>query len=159
MNRVINFGLIFKNRVGIVSQVSKQIYDNNGNILNSNMIKIGNHFAFDITASVPHDIDSSIFINLDNNYEPTSLTDDYYNTKLKIYSADNPGIIHSTCKKLEIMGADITKLNSDLLSAPFTNTPIFSMDLQFNIDRKYSISKIKESLEDVTEKFNCDLEI
>ena len=65
MNRVINFGLIFKNRVGIVSQVSKQIYDNNGNILNSNMIKIGNHFAFDITASMPDDIDSSIFINLD----------------------------------------------------------------------------------------------
>ena len=159
MNKVINYGLIFKNRPGIVSEVSKRIFDNNGNILNSNMIKIGNHFAFDITASVPDDIDSSIFIDFNHNSKKVTTIDDYYNTKLKIHSADNPGIIHSTCKELEIMGADITKLNSNLLSAPFTNTPIFSMDLQFNIDRKYSISKIKESLEDVTEKFNCDLEI
>ena len=42
MKKIVNVGLIFKNRVGIVSQVSKRIFENDGNITRSEMIKLGN---------------------------------------------------------------------------------------------------------------------
>ena len=53
MNKIHNFGLLFKNNIGLVSRVSKHIYEKDGNILHSNMIKVGNYFAFDIEASIP----------------------------------------------------------------------------------------------------------
>ena len=55
MNKIVNFGLIYKNKIGIVSKITEVLHKNDCNILQSNMVRIGNHFAFDITSTMPVD--------------------------------------------------------------------------------------------------------
>lgn len=158
MNKIVNVGLIFKNRVGIVSQVSKKIFENGGNITKSNMVKLGNHFAFDLTATYPKEYNSSIFDNIDTS-DLLIPIEDTYNTKIRLYSSDNPGIIHSTCEKLEGLNADITNLTSSVTPAPFSNGPLFSLEVEFNIHRSKSKEMIKETMTEVINKYYCDIDI
>jgi glycine cleavage system regulatory protein len=158
MNKIVNVGLIFKNRVGIVSQVSKKIFENGGNITKSNMVKLGNHFAFDLTATYPKEYNISIFDNIDTS-DLLIPIEDTYNTKIRLYSSDNPGIIHSTCEKLEGLNADITNLTSSVTPAPFSNGPLFSLEVEFNIDRSCSREIIKQTMTEVVNKYDCDIDI
>jgi len=158
MNKIVNVGLIFKNRLGIVSQVSKKIFDNGGNITKSNMVKLGNHFAFDLTATFPREYNREIFDNIQTS-ELLAPVDDTYKTRIKLYSSDNPAIIHSTCEKLESLNVDITRLSSSVSPAPFSNGPLFSLTVEFNIDRYKSKEMIKEEMEEVVNKYYCDIEI
>lgn len=158
MNKIVNVGLIFKNRVGIVSQVSKRVFDNGGNITQSDMIKIGNHFAFDLTATFPNNYNKDIFENIDKGL-PLNQSDDTYKSKIKFYSSDNPGIIHSTCEKLESLNADIVSLKSSVTPAPFSSGPLFSLTVEFSIDRNISKEVIKERMETVANNYCCEIDI
>ena len=158
MKKIVNVGLIFKNRVGIVSQVSKRIFENDGNITRSEMIKLGNHFAFDLTATFYSEYDSKMFDDIKTSDLIVPIKDTY-NTKMRLYSCDNPGIIHSTCEKLESFNADITRLSSSVTPAPFSNGPLFSLYVDFNIDRNKSKEFIKDEMYDVASKYYCDIEI
>ena len=190
MNKTVNLGLIFKNRIGIVSQVSKRIFENGGNIIHSDMIKLGNHFAFDLTAIFSNDYKSDTLTrelnyqsrissliggsvhgetfsynknqNISNRLDKNcilSLSDDTYKSQIKLYSSDNPGIIHSTCEKLESLNADIIRLKSFVTPAPFSSNPIFGLDVEFNIDRSNSKEMIKDTLEEVVNNYYCDIDI
>jgi len=163
MNKIVNVGLIFKNRVGIVSQVSKRIFENDGNIINSEMIKLGNHFAFDLNATFRNEYDNKIFDNIENLYKHKHLKDEYlkdvYKTGIRLYSSDNPGIIHSTSEKLESLNADITRLSSFVSPAPFSSGPLFSLNVEFNINRSYPKDYILEQMQDVVNNYNCDIDI
>ena len=189
MNKTVNVGLIFKNSIGIVSEVSRKVFNNGGNITQSSMMKLGNHFAFDLTATFPdktktqmfaremnykptvksligtnvHGLESSAInghniFNTSGNYMPI-LTDDTYRSRIKLYSSDNPGIIHSTSEKLESLNADIISLKSTVTPAPFSSGPLFSLVADFNINRDISKEMIKETMEDVVNKYNCDIDI
>tara|TARA_B100000963_G_scaffold135102_1_gene117470 strand:- start:2667 stop:3146 length:480 start_codon:yes stop_codon:yes gene_type:complete len=158
MNRIVNVGLIFKNRIGIASQVSKRVFDNGGNITQSDMVKLGNHFAFDLTATFPNNYNEDIFKNLDRGLLINQLHDTY-KSKIKLYSSDNPGIIHSTCEKLESLNADIISLNSTVTPAPFSSGPLFSLIVEFNIDRNISKEVIKKRMEDVVNNYYCEIDI
>ena len=160
MNKVVNVGLIYKNRIGIVSQVSKRIFENEGNIINSEMIKIGNHFAFDLNATFQNKYDSKIFNNIENTYKPEPLhLNDGYNAKIRLYSSDNPGIIHSTSEKLESLNADITRLSSFVTPAPFSSGPLFSLNIDFNINRSYPKDYVLQEMQEVVNNYNCDIDI
>jgi len=158
MNKIVNVGLIFKNRVGIVSQVSRKIFENGGNITNSNMVKLGNHFAFDLTATYPKEYNRNIFDDI-NTSDLLIPIEDTYNTKMRLYSSDNPGIIHSTCEKLEGLNADITSLTSTVTPAPFSSGPLFSLEVEFNIHRLKSRQIISETMEEVVNRYYCDIDI
>jgi len=159
MNKIVNVGLIFKNRVGIVSQVSKKVFESGGNITKSDMVKLGNHFAFDLTATFPNGENTDLLFDNIRTGSILELSEDVYKSKIKLYSSDNPGIIHSTCEKLENLNADITRLSSTVSIAPFSNTPLFSLQVEFNIDRNHSKQIIRESMNDVVNKYCCDIKI
>ena len=158
-SNLINVGLIFKNRIGIVSSVSKSIFHQQGNIMNSNMIKIGNHFAFDLTASFPEGVNTDILFTGVQSGKQLNIIDDNYKTKARLSCADNPGIIHSTAEALEKLQGDITKLTSNVTNAPMSSTELFNMEVEFRIDRSISKQTIRETLEEIVERYDCDLEI
>lgn len=160
MNKVVNVGLIYKNRIGIVSQVSKRIFVNNGNIINSEMIKLGNHFAFDLNATFQNKYDNKMFDNIENSYKPDPRhLKDSYKTNIRLYSSDSPGIIHSTSEKLESLNADITRLSSFITPAPFSAGPIFSLNVEFNINRSYPKEYILQEMQEVVNKYYCDIDM
>jgi len=161
---LINVGLIFKNQTGIVSSITRSVYNASGNILNSKMVKIGNHFAFDLTANFPDgDINTStLFTSSYNNVgmvEPKleNEAEDNYYAKANLSCSDNPGIIHTTAEALEQMGVDITELRSNVTNAPFSSTPLFNMEVEFAVDRKVSKETIKNKLEEIQDKYGCEL--
>ena len=159
LHKTRNFGLIFKNKVGIVSQVSKKVFECGGNIVASDMKKLGSHFAFDLTATFPEvQPTSQIFSDLRTGPE-VKTADDYYVQVMKVTAGDNPGIIHSTSAKLEALGADITRLASRITPAPFSSGPLFSLIIEFRVDRKYSHEAIEKHMGPIIEEYGCDVQL
>ena len=156
---LINIGLIFKNRIGIVSSITKSIFQNQGNIKHSSMVKLGDHFAFDLSADFPEGTDSKIVFKNVESAKKMKVIDDNYKAKAKLSCSDNPGIIHSTAEALEKLQADITQLNSHVTRAPFSSMELFNMEVEFHVDRGINKGSIREALEKIVEKYDCDLEI
>ena len=160
MNTIHNFGLLFKNNIGLVSRVSKHIYEKDGNIIHSNMIKVGNYFAFDIEASLPSKNNITFDDFIFNKPKKKKLkTENFVVSNIKLYCSDNSGIIHSTSQSMEELECDILKIHTSVNNAPFSGIPLFNMDMEFLIDTKYSEKDIENKLNRVKDKYNCEIEI
>ena len=106
----ISLALIGKNRIGLVSDFTKFIYEKQGNILKSRMLGYNSSFILSLNIDAPDKFsirnlqksfekDIEIFdnysiIKLDN--KPKKNNSNYYKTNININLADTPGIIHRT---------------------------------------------------------------
>ena len=158
MNKIVNFGLIYKNKIGIVSKITEVLHKNDCNILQSNMVRIGNHFAFDITSTMPVDRELNNIIDK-NLIDTNNIKIQKRNinvTKMRIYCSDNPGIIFETSHELEKNNCDIIKIKSYTIPAPITSIPLFNMHIEYN--NHDNNENIKLLIKNRLEKYNCDID-
>ena len=156
------FSLLIPNSVGLISKITKEIYNKQGNIMKSNMIKTGEYFHIDLEVN---NISKASVNELIEKYNYKSNGD--YDKKINTYelniilsSADNPGIIHYITNNLSIIGIDIYKLNSNTQSAAFGGTTLFSLDAKCHVPNNITKEMILNTLDiNVVKKFGCDLTI
>ena len=156
MRRIHNFGVILKNNKGIVSKLTKKIYEKECNILNSNMCKLGNHFAIDISYEAKKNINLMEIVESSNFDNKNIKVDNLY--KLKVYCSDNSGIISTTSEILDSYNCDIIKLNSHVTPAPMSSIPIFTLEVDFYSEEGSQIELFKTELEKKLEIYNCEIE-
>ena len=141
MSKLIKSTFINKISIGLVSRITKEIFDGNINILKSQMIR-NNHLFILRTECLLKD--TNIMNNIINKYSSDNLFDiiaksDYHIYKdmkkvnISIDCADTPGIIHDSTKILSDMNIDIETLQSDTNIAPLSGSYIFNMNLYIHI--------------------------
>ena len=145
------------NKSGIVSELSKKINLCNGNIETSRMIQIENEFSILVMISIPKEkinklkdeINNIKYLRIDIT-ELSIINKDEYNYKyhLLISGADNEGIVYQFSKLLSSLKINIEEINTNIINAPVSGTPIFMMDAIIG-----SISIIDES--DFQDKLNA----
>ena len=159
MNNIKNFGIILKNNKGIVSKITRKIYEKECNIINSNMCKLGNHFAIDISIDYRKEINiDEIIENLDSdscsdNSKKSIIDSDI--KELKVSCADNSGIISTASEILYKKNCEIIKLNSNVIPAPITCTPIFNLNIEFYTEKN---NELEDIIKKKLEKYNCEIE-
>jgi glycine cleavage system transcriptional repressor len=163
-------------RLGIVSDMTKQVIDVGGNVGESQAAKLGKHFSLMMLVQVPHDQVEVLQANLSKMTDLTAsvcLTDSSssdkvpshpavaYRGQLTLSGADNPGIVHKVTKILSSNGLNIDKLQTSDELAPGGSTVLFKMKgiahAYAPLAAGFDVGKIKEQLTELGDALNCDI--
>ena len=144
-------------RPGIVSDISRFVTSNNGNIEESRMIRLGSEFSIIILISIPDDSQD----NLSNQLEsidgikfyltPTRKLSsyEYPNYIISVSGADNEGIVHGVTDSIASLGINIIEVVTDTQNAPVTGSTLFHMVAKIYLgkDKKDKLSKKLSEIE------------
>ena len=159
----ISLAFIGKNRIGLVSDFTKFIYEKEGNILKSRMLSYNSSFLLSLNIDVPNrfsisnledrfkkDIeifDNNSFIRFNNNKKKSQFKQ--YKMNININQADTPGIIHRTTNILSKNEIDIKELISDIDYSPFSNIPLFNLSIEADVPSRIKIGKLYNEIIDI----------
>lgn len=78
---------------------------------------------------------------------------------LKTYSTDQAGIVHRITSYLKEHRINIEELETELESAAFAGTPVFTMQIRMIVPLTLNISSLRRSLEELGDSLNCDVDL
>ena len=131
--------LVGKDRPGIVSEVSRVLFDMKGNLGEASMTRLGGNFTIMLMACIPENIITveeklrpvcdklGLFFHLDEieaglhqHIEP--------DVRISIHGADEPGIVALATDALSDAGLNILNLESDVGGYP--ESPVYVMHIE-----------------------------
>ena len=154
-----------KNSFNMISNITKDIHHNGINIYKSTMASSPQFIIFDIeTDNKSQKIDN--IVNTYNNIDLNEALGNYnYDTKIcnlkniKINCADNTGIIYESCNILKNMNINVLNFVSDSYPAPFTNTNVFTLEMNIRVPKEVINKEIEHNMQTFIEKYNVDLSL
>lgn len=162
-------------RPGIVSEITKLVVEEGGNVGESQASRLGSHFGLMMLIEIPKmksdalqsrvqlmsDMSTSCYIT--SNPDKVKVTPrDGYSGQFVLHGADNHGIVHEVTKVLAKHRLNIDELKTfEDKSQPYGGVSLFHMSgiatspapLAKNFDSK----SIREELEALGDQMNCDI--
>ncbi len=134
------FTLTGPDRVGIVEKVTGMLLDLGANVETSRMARLGGEFAMLMLVSLPQGqpagLDEAVAALTAQGYKvTTSQTRQTYAEmhpgwlpfRIEVEGADHEGIIHQVARHLAECGINIESMETGIVHAPVSGTPIFTM--------------------------------
>ena len=163
-----------KDRPGIVADVSEVIYECGGNIEDSSMSLLRNHFALLLLFSTEREevnqkLSSGLKRlewekNLTVYYSPVSLEEahprmkeevDRY--KISTSGIDHAGIVFKVCEMMADLRINIIDMETRRVLSAESGTPLFEMDIDVEAPRSISEEKLREDLHRLSNQLVIDL--
>ncbi|CAB9508363.1 cleavage system transcriptional repressor [Seminavis robusta] len=166
-----------KDRLGIVSEISKHVTDIGGNVGESQATKLGSHFSMMMLIQIPAEqkehFESQLATMADMNTtvfetEAASTTavspQIAYSGYFQLEGANYPGIVHKVTTFLAQNGLSVDRLEtSDAEIAPHGGTCLFQMKGIANalepLAAGFSVERIEEGIDKLADELNCDITI
>lgn len=162
--------LIGKDRPGVVDDVSTILYDHGANIEDSRMAALGGRFSimtlFSCEENRLNEINTALAVLSKKGFE-TSLHDAQdpvsasgkasMPLKVEIQAMDHPGIVKEIVHLLHQYNTNIVSLNTRVVHAPLTGSPLFNMILEASIPEGTSITKVKSAISNLSMDMDLDL--
>jgi len=165
---------IGKDRPGIVADVSEVIYECGGNIEDSSMSLLRNHFALLLLFSIEreearHKLSSRLNRlesekNLTVFYSPITFeeaqpkvkeqTDPF---KITTSGVDHAGIVFKVCRLLADRRINIVDMETHRVFSAESGTPLFEMDIDIDVPRSVSEEGLREDLHRLANELVIDL--
>jgi glycine cleavage system transcriptional repressor len=159
-------------RSGLVDEVSEYLSDNQMNIESSRMSVLGGEFAMILLVSGEESDALKIQENISKLEDVSGLTFFYKKTgppeerstaaslpyRIVTAGMDHPGIVHDISKLLRGFEVNIEALDTKVISAPVSGSPMFTMTARLLVPAEVKISKIKKSLMELGDDLNMDIE-
>jgi len=160
-------------RSGLVDEVSEYLSGNNINIESSRMSVLGGEFAMILLVSGEEDATRKIRENISKLEDESSLVFFCKKTgppearakkaslpyRIETAGMDHPGIVHDISKLLSGFDVNIEALDTKVLSAPVSGSPMFKMVARLLVPAEVKISKLKRSLMELGDDLNMDIEL
>jgi glycine cleavage system transcriptional repressor len=163
-----------KDRPGIVADVSGVIYECGGNIEDSSMSLLRNHFALLLLFSTEREevnqkLTSTLKQlewekNLTVFYSPITFEEAYPKTKeqtdrFKITTSgvDHAGIVFKVCRLLADRKVNIIDMETHRVLSAESGTPLFEMDIDVGVPRSISEPGLREDLHHLANELVIDL--
>ena len=154
-----------RDRIGLISDITKEISNFNGNIETSKMIKLNQDFNMLILISIDNekidllnknlllysDLSISIKKTSNNTIEPNS----EYIFILK--GADTEGIVHQCTQLFFDLNINIIDLETHITNAPITGTPLFYIKAIISVPKNISLQIVKNKLDVLENKSNVKI--
>ena len=153
------FGL---DRVGITSDITKEISSLDGNIETSKMIKLGQDFNMLILISLDSKhielLKKSLYQYTDLSFTIKETYSEQLDNKNKfifrLKGADNEGIVYHCTKLFSKLNINVLDLETKILNAPTTGSPLFYIKAIIKISECDSINKLKENISKIENEKN-----
>jgi len=153
-------------RIGIISDISKEINKLSGNIETSKMVKLGRDFNMLLLISIKKE-NIKLLENKLLSYNDLSVTlkqtvDEKPANNIYLFilkGADNEGIVHMFTQLFSKYNISIIDVETKLLNAPTTGSPLFYMKLILEIPKNILIAEIRRKCHDLEDKNNVAIKI
>ena len=158
-------------RTGIVEEVTELLSQFDANIEASRMARLGGEFAMIMLVSARDDqieplrdavrtlreADYKVTTRFTKSGDAQSFTG-FVPYEIKVRGADHVGIIHDVARYLAKHGAHIETMETDVVQAPMTGTPLFTMEAVVFIPPNVSFQELREALEKIGDDLGVDTE-
>ena len=163
-----------KDRPGIVADVSEVIYECGGNVEDSSMSLLRNHFALLLLFSTEREeVNQKLSFalkrlggkkNLTVFYSPITFEEAYPKTKeetdrFKITTSgvDHAGIVFKVCRLLADRKVNIIDMETHRVLSAESGTPLFEMDMEVEVPKSVSEPGLREDLHRLANELMIDL--
>ena len=163
-----------KDRPGIVADVSEVIYECGGNIEDSSMSLLRNHFALLLLFSTEREeVNQKLSSALKRVewekkltvfYSPISFEEAYPKLeeqtdrfKITTSGVDHAGIVFKICRLLADLKVNIIDMETRRVLSAGSGTPLFEMDTDISIPRSISEQGLREDLHRLANELRIDL--
>jgi glycine cleavage system transcriptional repressor len=155
-------------RPGLVSDITKAIYDCGGNVVDSRMVVLGGEFAVMLLVSGEWNQIAKIETVMESLQRTQNLTIVTKRTEtakgqaqaapysVEVVAIDHPGIVHQVANFLSGFNINIQELRTDRYAAPHTGTPMFSVHMVIHIPAQIQIARFREQFFDYCDRLNLD---
>lgn len=79
--------------------------------------------------------------------------------RLTTWAMDHPGLMQSVSHLLAEKGVNIESAGSSLRPAPYTNTPLFEMELVVSVPVATPVAELREALGELCDELNIDWQL
>jgi glycine cleavage system transcriptional repressor len=150
-------------RTGLVKEVTRTLLDNEGNIEAARMARLGGDFVMLMLVSVPAprvgEVESALRLLSTEKGAPrlevqTRVTEWEMSDVekrpvcgLTVMGADHVGIIHDIAENLSKRGVSIVTMDTDVVAAPMSGTPLFTMSAVLGLPNDLEIDELRHAME------------
>ncbi len=157
-----------KDRVGIVEELTRLLFNLGGNVETSRMAHLGGEFAVLMLVSLPAEKAAQLEQDLQAlSAQGYKITTNQTSTpeahagwlpyKLEVSGADHEGLIHEITHSLSQRGINIESLETGTRPAPITGTPLFSMTAQILVPP--AAQDWQPDLDETAERLNVEIKV
>ena len=153
-------------RIGIISDISKEINKLSGNIETSKMVKLGRDFNMLLLISIKKEniklLENKLLLynDLSVTLKQTANEKSANNIYLFILKgADNEGIVHMFTQLFSKYNISIIDVETKLLNAPTTGSPLFYMKLILEIPKNILMAGIIKKCHNLEDENNVAIKI
>lgn len=163
-----------KDRPGIVADVSEVIYECGGNIEDSSVALLRNHFSLlllfstereEVNQKLPSSLKRlewekglTVFysqITLEQAYPKVEAKTDRF--KITTSGVDHAGIVFRVCRLLADYRINIIDMETHRVLSPESGTPLFEMEMELEVPHSLSDEKLREDLHALANELRIDL--
>jgi glycine cleavage system transcriptional repressor len=79
--------------------------------------------------------------------------------EVQVHALDHPGIVHAVAQAIRDLGGNVVSLETSAYQAAITGAPLFEMSVSADFPADISVTRLRETLEAVSEAANADIEV
>jgi len=161
---------IGKDKTGIVSSISKVLFELGCNIENSTMTLLSGQFAMILLIAFPKNPDESkikskiksTLKNIGLSFSISEVGDSSENIKnfgdyvISVYGADKPGIVYNISKYLSDKKINITDVQTSIIG---TKDKVYVMLLEIQLPKNLNINDLKSQMKMLSKQLTVDISV
>ncbi|NOQ45863.1 MAG: hypothetical protein GQ559_04210 [Desulfobulbaceae bacterium] len=161
-----------KDRVGIVADVTRLLYENNCNLEDTTMNMLADEFTLNLLFSCEQSnieeqlsrdcrhmqLEKGISAFVRPLQEPQrKVLKGYKTCVLHIEGLDQAGIVYKTCRFLADKKLNIAHLNSTPKTSPESGATIYSLDIHIQVPEEISLDQVEDDLSIIADEMQVDI--
>lgn len=156
-------------RPGLVDEVTRYITERGGNLEDSRMVNLRGQFAMMMLIAGSEEAMSRLQDGLGALRHASSVHAELRPAdagvaerrpalpfRLNTWAMDHPGLMQSVSHVLGQLGVNIESVDSSLRPAPYTNAPLFEMELVISVPAVTHVAELREKLGELCDEMNID---
>jgi glycine cleavage system transcriptional repressor len=159
-------------RRGTVEKITEVVVNQQANIEESRMARLGGEFAVIMLLSLPGEKEEDLLAGLDTlkednltvitrrtNLSRLELFQGFVPYEISVIGADHEGIVHRVAHYLASEKIQVETMDTQVSRAPTTGTPIFSMQAMVEAPPELTLPKLRHKLSDLSDELGVDIEV
>ncbi len=159
-------------QVGLVERFTKLVLEHHGNVDASRMARLGGVFAILMLVAVPEDHFDGFREQVrglrEEGYKLTTNQTEQWDSeqyvgwmpyKVELKGADNEGILHGVTRHLAEQSINIDTLETNMVKAPMSGTPLFMMDAIVLAPPTLTLNDCQERLDEIGDRLNVEITV
>ncbi|MCU0234033.1 MAG: hypothetical protein MUE90_08405 [Thermoanaerobaculales bacterium] len=160
-----------RDRVGILDEITALLLRFDANVEASRMVRLGGDFAMLMFVTAPgeriealrtalaemhyarYDVDTRLSEPEDG--EPVAATA----CAITVLGADHVGIIHQVARYLAEQGINVETMTTDVVAAPMSGTPLFTMSAVVRVPPQLEIADLREALAFIADELGVEAKV